>query len=160
MIVAIIQARMSSSRLPGKVLKKVKEKTLLEILVTRLSHSRKIDKIVVATSTENSDNAIAELCKAKGIEYFRGSLDNVLDRYYQCALFYQATDVLRITADCPLSDPQLVDQLIKKHEKYKTDYCSNVIKPSFPDGLDVEVLSFSALKRIKKQAELPQSLNM
>ena len=117
MIVAIIQARMNSSRLPGKVLKKVREKTLLEILVTRLSYSNKIDKIVVATSTEESDNAIAELCKNKDIECFRGSLDNVLDRYYQCALFYQ-TDVVRITADCPLSDPQLIDQIIKNHKNH------------------------------------------
>jgi len=156
MIAAIIQARMSSTRLPGKVLKKIKGKTLLEILIERLKHSKKIDKIMIATSNNAKDLAIVKLAKKINIPYFIGDENDVLDRFYQAAKKFKADIIVRVTGDCPFHDPKLVDDIINFYlvNKDKYDYVSNVDPPTFPDGLDLWVFPFKTLKRAWKKAKL------
>lgn len=156
-IEAFIQARMGSSRLPGKVLKKVLGRSLLDFLVERLVESKEIDKIVILTTHEVADDAIAAFCKEKKISIFRGSEEDVLDRYYQAALVYKPDGIVRITADCPLIDPQIVDQVIRVfREGYsQIDYVSNTLEKTFPRGLDVEVFSFHALRQAFRLAIRP-----
>ncbi len=152
-IVAIIQARMSSSRLPGKVMKKLGNKFVLEHVVTRLKYSSLINKIVVATSIDISDNVIEAWCKVNSTLCYRGSLHDVLDRYFQAANFYNADAIVRITADCPLIDPFIVDEVIKNFINGKFDfYC---LSGEFPDGLDCSVFSMSAIRRAWNDAKLP-----
>jgi spore coat polysaccharide biosynthesis protein SpsF len=155
MIVAILQARLSSSRLPRKVLKPVLGKPMLELEIERIRRSRLIDKLVVATTTEPIDKSIELLCTRLEVDCFRGSLDNVLDRYYRSAVNSKADQVVRLTGDCPLIDPQIIDQVIMLHCETGSDYTSNVLPPTFPDGLDVEVMTFSALETSWKEARLP-----
>ena len=145
-IVAIVQARFNSRRFPGKVLKKIYGKTVLEILLKRLQKSKKITKIVLATSKENSDLAIVDLVNKLNFDVFLGSKNDVLSRFYYAAKKFKADAIIRITADCPLIDPNLVDDLIKKFTQSEFDYISNSIDPSFPDGLDVEIFKYKALK--------------
>jgi len=155
MILAILQARFTSSRLPGKVLKPILSKPMLLHQIERIQNSKRIDKLVVATSTEKSDDGIEKMCLDNNIEVFRGSLDNVLDRLYQCAKPYNPKHVVRLTGDCPLADWQAIDQTIQCHIKGKYDYVNNRSKPAFPDGLDVEVITYSALKSACDNAVLP-----
>lgn len=153
--VAIVQARMASTRLPGKVLKIVKRKPLLEHLIDRLRFSKHIDKIVIATSVSKKDDAIEKLGKKLGVECFRGSENDVLDRYYQAAVEYDADVIVRITADCPVIDPVIVDKMINSYKKRLSeyDYFSNVFpKRTYPRGLDVEMFTFDALKEAWKNA--------
>ena len=152
MIIGVIQARMTSTRLPGKVLKPFLDKPMLCWQVERIQQSKKLDKIVIATSHEASDDAIAELCQEKSWLYFRGSLDDVLSRFYLCASHYQATHIVRLTADCPLSDPVLIDQVISLHLDQGNDYTSNCYPHTFPDGVDVEVMTFHALEQTNHHA--------
>ena len=152
MVVAIIQARMSSSRLPGKVLKKVHDRTLIEILIQRLLLSKRIDNLITAITSSASDDILAMHLDEKGFQYFRGNEQNVLDRYYKAAIQTNASTIVRITGDCPLIDPKVVDNTIKKFFEKKVDYCSNNNPPTFPDGLDVEVFSFNALKKAHEEA--------
>lgn len=157
MIYAIIQARMGSTRLPNKVLMNLNGKTVLEHIIYRLKQSECIDKIIVATSIGHENNLIEELCKSKGISYFKGSEDDVLDRYYQTCKFFNVDvndNVVRITADCPLIDVSIVDDIIEKHLENNNDYTSNTIVPSFPDGLDCEVFTFLSLETSWKNALL------
>lgn len=157
MNIAIIQARMGSTRLPGKVLKKVCGKTLLELQNERLQRVAGIDQIVIATTLAGDDDDIVQLCAEKGIDFFRGSENDVLDRYYQAACTWgcKAKDtILRITADCPLIDPQVIASVLQLYDKAGADYASNADPPTFPDGLDVEVLSFAALTRAWQEAVL------
>ena len=155
MILAILQARFSSSRLPGKVLKSILGKPMLLHQIERIQNSKRIDKLVVATSIEKSDNVIEEICLDNDIEVFRGSLDNVLDRFYQRAKLYNPEHIVRLTGDCPLVDWQAIDQTIQYHVKGKYDYVNNRSKPAFPDGLDVEVITYSTLKNAFNNAILP-----
>ena len=158
MNLAILQARMSSSRLPNKVLKRVKNKELLAYECERLLNSKKIDKLVIATSTDKSDDAIVEFAKRKNIEVFRGSLDDVLSRYYKCATKYKKNidklNIIRVTGDCPVIDPKVVDEVIESYEKGNFDYVSNTLKATYPDGLDTEIFSFEALEEAYKNATL------
>ncbi len=151
-ILCMVQARMSSSRLPGKVLAPLLGRPLLTRQVERLGMSRRIDDLCVATSTDPSDQAIADCCRGMGVPCYRGDLDDVLDRFYQAALTFGPAQVVRITGDCPLLDPDLVDAIIEQHLREQNDYTSNVSIRSFPDGLDVEVFSFTALARAWKEA--------
>ncbi len=144
--VAIIQARFDSQRFPGKVLKKINNKTILEILIRRLSQSKYISKIIVACSKNNNDKTIIDICKKLKINYFIGSENNVLERYYKAAIKYKAKNIVRITGDCPLIDPKIVDEVIINFFEKEVDYASNVNPPTYPDGLDVEVFKFSALQ--------------
>lgn len=157
-IEAFIQARMGSTRLPGKILKPVLGKPLLEFLIERLSDSKEINEIVVLTTHATVDDPIVAFCKERKILYFRGSEDHVLDRYYQAALQRKPDGIVRITSDCPLIDPDVVDQLIKiyRNEYPKFDYVSNALERTFPRGLDAEVFSFDALKKAFQNAVYPE----
>ena len=146
-VLAIVQARMNSTRFPGKVMKEVGGKHLIEILLNRLSKSQKIDKLILATSKSNQDDALAHYVDKLGYEVYRGSEDDVLDRYYQAAKIFKPEIVVRITGDCPLIDPVLVDSIIDKFEVYGADYASNIEPPTYPDGLDTEVFKFSLLEQ-------------
>lgn len=143
----ITQARLGSSRLPGKVLKTIQGKTLLQIHLDRLRSCKRVDTIVVATTTNPADAEIAQLSQQWGYASFRGSEQDVLDRFYQAARTLQPTWVVRVTSDCPLLDPKLVDKVIDFAQQQQVDYCANVIVENFPDGQDVEVFRFSALER-------------
>jgi len=155
MIVAILQARMTSSRLPGKVLKPILGRPMLEYQIERLRRVHRIDRIVVATSTDASDGPIATLCDHLGIDCFRGSLDDVLDRFYRAAIAFHATEIVRLTGDCPLVDPALIDHLIAFHLDGDFDYSTLSLEPTFPHGLDAEIFTFPALERAWGEAELP-----
>ena len=151
-VVAIVQARMSSTRLPGKVMKGIAGRPMLWHVVNRLKASVLIDEIVVATTTGPEDDIIEEWCKLGGTGFSRGSLDDVLDRYYQAAKSFRARTVVRVTSDCPLIDPALVDRAIEKFGEGGFDHVS--VDSSFPDGLDAEVFSFDALKKAHDEAAL------
>jgi spore coat polysaccharide biosynthesis protein SpsF len=151
--VAIIQARMGSTRLPGKVLKPILNKPLLWHLINRLQRCSTIDQIVVATTTDESDSKIIEFCKENAINYFSGSENDVLDRYYQAAKSFNADSIVRITADCPVIDPQIVDEVIHEYIVKKHDVCG--LSGEFPDGLDVTVFSFKTLEDTWRNAKLP-----
>lgn len=155
MILAILQARVSSSRLPGKVLKPLLGVPMLLRQIERLKKSRKIDRLLVATSTEPSDDPIEKLCEENGIACYRGSLNDVLDRFYQAARGFDPEHVVRLTADCPLTDAKLIDDVIGFYLDGGFDYASNAIQATYPDGLDMEVFSFSCLERAWREAALP-----
>lgn len=151
---AIIQARMGSSRLPNKVLKKLCGKPMLQHIVERVQKSKYVDHVMVATTVQKADNAVEELCQKIQTDYYRGSENDVLDRYYQAASKYQPKNVIRITADCPFIDPTLIDEIIKNHETGDFDYTSNTLVETYPDGLDTEVFKFTALTQAWKEADL------
>ncbi len=155
----ILQARFSSSRLPGKVLKTLLDKPMLAHQIARLEKVRHKHKLIVATSVQQSDDAIEDLCKNLNITCFRGSLDDVLDRYYQAAVKYNnkntIKNIVRITGDCPLIEYSIIDQVIELFLITNVDYCSNCDPATLPDGLDVEVFSFSALKIAWEKANKP-----
>ena len=151
-VVAIIQARIGSTRLPGKVLADIVGHPLLWHVVQRARQARTLDHVVVATSVEPGDDAIAAFCTEVGVECFRGSEDDVLDRYYRVAKAHKADTIVRITADCPLIDPGVIDSVVDLFARSGADYASNVKPPTFPDGLDVEVFSFSTLDCVWKEA--------
>lgn len=145
-VLGILQARFNSSRLPGKVLKPILGKAMLAHQIERLQQTHLLNKIIVATSTHSADDNIEKLCDSMGVECFRGQLNNVLDRYYQVAKIYQPEHIVRVTGDCPLIDSDIVDQVIDLHLHSNADYTSNCNPPTLPDGLDVEVFNFAALK--------------
>jgi spore coat polysaccharide biosynthesis protein SpsF len=151
-IVAIIQARMGSSRLPNKVLKDLGGVTVLERVLNRIGRSSKIGQLLVATTTEFQDDVIVDRCRSFGIPVFRGSEHDVLDRYYQAARDAHAEVVVRITSDCPLIDPELSDATIAAFLDHRADYCSNVMERTFPRGLDTEVMTFATLERAWNEA--------
>ncbi|ATG91330.1 cytidylyltransferase domain-containing protein [Methylomonas koyamae] len=155
MILAILQARMSSSRLPGKVLLPVLGEPMLLRQIERLRKVRNIDRLLVATSAETADDEIENLCKQHAIDCFRGNLNDVLDRFYQAAVSHHPDHVVRLTADCPLADPGLIDQVIEFYLAGGYDYASNSIQPTFPDGLDVEICRFACLEQAWREAGLP-----
>lgn len=155
MILAILQARVSSTRLPGKVLKKILGVPMIFRQIERIQKSKLIDRLVVATSLDLSDNQIEELCKINQIECYRGSLTDVLDRFYQVGNMYKPEHVVRLTGDCPLIDPIVIDKVIQTHTEGKHDYTSNTIEPTYPDGLDVEIFSWPSLQRVWQDAKLP-----
>ena len=157
MIVAIVQARMQSSRLPGKVMMKILGKPMLSLQLERIGRCKNIDKLVVATSNQQADDPIARLCEILSVACFRGSLHDVLDRYYRAAEQYAAKHVVRLTGDCPLSEPAIIDNTIDTHLAEHRDYTSNFHPTCFPDGLDIEVFRFKVLKAAWQCAKLPIS---
>ena len=158
MILAIIQARMSSTRLPGKVLKSILGYPMLELQIERINRCKKLDQFVVATSIQPEDRPIVDLCQRLGVASFAGSLENVLDRFYQTARKYQADHVVRLTGDCPLAAPELIDELVRFYSQQDCDYASNCRPPTLPDGLDAEIFSFSTLEQAWKEAKDPFEL--
>jgi spore coat polysaccharide biosynthesis protein SpsF len=158
MILAVIQARMGSSRLPGKVLREVCGRPLLALQVERMRRSRRADRILVATPDTLADQPLAALSRGLGLACFQGSENDVLDRFYQACRSVGLDDadaVVRVTADCPLLDPELLDEVIGTYLAGSYDYVTNTLPPTFPDGLDVEVLRFAALAQAWREAELP-----
>ncbi|MBI5221600.1 MAG: glycosyltransferase family protein, partial [Candidatus Magasanikbacteria bacterium] len=152
--VAIIQARMGSTRLPGKSLMNIDGRPIINYVFDRVSNSVLIDEVWLATTTNAEDNVLERWAQDQNIKYFRGSSDDVLDRYYQTALLSGANTVIRITGDCPLVDPRVIDMVLGEYQKGGFDYVCNTQPPTFPDGLDVEVFSFVSLEKTWKEAKL------
>jgi len=150
-VIAIIQARMGSTRLPGKVMREILGKPMLWYLVNRLKQAKLIDKIVIATTGDDKDKPIVQFARELGIDSFAGSEQDVLDRYYQAAKKYKAEVVVRVTADCPLLDPRITDKVIRRFLKGDCDYGTNAVERTYPDGLDIEVFSFTALEKTWKE---------
>jgi spore coat polysaccharide biosynthesis protein SpsF len=146
--VIIDQARMTSTRLPGKVMKEVRGKPLLEYQIERLLRVRLADELVIATTTNDTDQPIVELCKRLGVAYYRGSEEDVLSRYYEAATQFGADVVVRVTSDCPLIDPGVMDEVIGLYinNRDKYDYVSNTLERTYPRGLDTEVFSYEVLQ--------------
>jgi len=153
-VVAIIQARMGSTRLPGKVLKEIVGKPMIWHVINRVKHAKELDDIVVATTSLKEDKQILDLASEIGVENYAGSENDVLDRYYKAAVMSEADVIVRITADCPLADPNVIDKVIRYYRTNDFDYVSTSIKPTFPDGIDVEVFSFPALDKAWSEAKL------
>ena len=142
----IIQARLNSTRFKSKILQKINDLSILEILVKRLRKSKKIDKIIIAFPKNNLDNDLVKVCKNLNVYFYRGSEDNVIQRFYFAASKFEINDIIRITADCPLIDIETINILIEKYFNNNVDYASNVINPTYPDGIDVEIFKFKILK--------------
>lgn len=155
MILGILQARASSRRLPGKVMKPILGRPMLERQIERLRRAKRMDALVVATSVDPSDDAIAALCQTLAVDCFRGSLEDVLDRFYQAARRYVPRAVVRLTGDCPLADPLVIDRLIDLHATAGYQYTSNTLTRSYPDGLDAEVVDLDCLEAAWREARLP-----
>jgi spore coat polysaccharide biosynthesis protein SpsF len=153
-VLAITQARSGSTRLPNKVLKTIGNQTLLDIHLQRILKSKKIDQLLVATTVDELDLRIVEIAKAKDLPFYQGSIANVLDRFYQAAVTFKPKWVVRLTSDCPLIDAELIDSVINYAIEKDVDYCSNTLRPSFPDGMDIEVFKFSALEKAWNEARL------
>jgi spore coat polysaccharide biosynthesis protein SpsF len=155
MIIAVLQARVSSTRLPGKVLKPILGVPMLEHHLERLSEVRCIDRLIVATSIQPDDDPIVELCRRRKVECFRGKLDDVLDRYYRAVESYRPDAVVRLTGDCPLADPEVIDEGIEYFCNDDYDYVSNCVERTYPIGLDAEIFRFEALRQAWREAQLP-----
>lgn len=152
----IVQARVSSVRLPAKVLKELPFNsgiTVLEQVIRRLKKSKNIDDIIIATTIDQEDDKIVSLAKRNNVKYFRGSKNDVLSRYYLAARDNNLDLVVRVTSDCPCVDPGIVDSIIEKYNELNIDYVSNSLKRTYPHGLDAEVFSFSALEKAYKNAQ-------
>ena len=153
MILAILQARMSSRRLPGKVMRPLLGKAMLGRQIDRLRRATRIDRLVVATSTQADDDAIAAFCVAEGVACFQGPLDDVLTRFHGAAAAHgPAEAIVRLTADCPLADWRVIDRCVGLHLETGADYTSNAVIRSFPVGLDVEVMTSAALDSAFREA--------
>ena len=155
MIAALLQARMSSSRLPGKVLAPIRGRPMLVRQLERIARARTVDRLLVATSADPRDDAVEQAAASIGVESFRGSLEDVLDRFVGAARACEATHVVRLTADCPLADPRVIDAVVELHLAQRNDYTSNVLQLTFPDCLDVEVATAAALERAWSDAHEP-----
>jgi glutamate-1-semialdehyde 2,1-aminomutase len=154
-IVAMVQARLGSTRLPNKVMRPICGTPLIGLLLQRLAQATQVDEIILTTPTNPRNATLTEYVQQLGYAVYQGSENDVLDRYYQAAKQAKADVIVRITGDCPLLDPALVDSVIAKYLESKVDYVSNVAPPTFPDGLDVEVFSFAALTRAQLEAKQP-----
>lgn len=157
-ILAITQARIGSTRLPEKILKTINGQSLLEIHLIRIQKSKLISKLKVATTIEPDAEKIVAIANKVGVEVHKGSINNVLDRFYQTALTEKPDWVVRLTSDCPLIDPVEVDKVIQFALEKNLDYASNTLTPTFPDGIDVEVFKFSALKKAWEEAKITSEL--
>jgi spore coat polysaccharide biosynthesis protein SpsF (cytidylyltransferase family) len=149
---AIIQARMSSTRLPGKVLLPLSDKPVLEHVIQRVRNCKLVDKVIVATTVHDSDDIIEDWCKKNNFDYYRGSLEDVLDRFYKVASQFKAENILRITADCPVIDSGIIDEVIEKYHEGNFDFYG--LSGEFPDGLDCTMFSFKALETAWKNSKL------
>lgn len=148
-ISVLIQARMNSSRLPGKVLMKIKNKPMIEFLIERINQSKLIDKIIVVTSNKSEDNEIVNHCKKINVNYFRGSENNVLSRYYEASTKFNLRSIIRICADSPFIDHTIMDKMINNffNSTQKFDYLSNTLNQTYPIGMNIEIFTQEALKK-------------
>jgi len=149
-VLVIIQARIGSTRLPGKIMRKIEGKSVLEHIITSLKFSTEMDKLIVATSTNSEDDVIEKLASQLNVLCFRGSSLDVLDRFYQCAKQYEGDLIVRITADCPLIEPEIIDSAIKLSKSGECDYCSNMLHQTYAMGYLVEVITFKTLEKLHK----------
>jgi spore coat polysaccharide biosynthesis protein SpsF len=149
-IICIVQARMNSTRLPGKVLKKINNKPLLWYLLNSLQFSKTLDHIVVATTKKKIDDQIVKLCNDMKISVFRGNEKNVLNRFCEAGKKFDATHIVRISADCPLMDPNVVDKIVRKSLFTNVDYVSNTLPKTYPTGYEVEVIKFTSLLKSER----------
>ncbi len=155
-VLAILQARVSSSRLPSKVLAPILGQAMLVRQIERLHRAETIDRLVIATSDHVTDDPLAELCAGSGVACHRGSLDDVLARFCGAYVaFGPARHVVRLTGDCPLADPTVIDRVVRHHMASGADYTTNAVQPTWPDGLDVEVMRSEVLQRARAEARLP-----
>lgn len=155
-VLAILQARVTSTRLPNKVLAPILGQPMLARQIERLRRATTLDKLVVATSDAASDDPLAALCAAIRVPCHRGSLNDVLARFQgACAAFGPADHIVRLTGDCPLADPAVIDAVVRHHLASGADYTANAIQPTWPDGLDVEVMRAAVLQRAFDEARLP-----
>ena len=155
-VIAIVQARMLSTRLPGKILVDICGKPLLHHVIDRVKRSKSIDRVVVATTVRKEDDVLEKDCKSMGVDIFRGDEADVLDRFYKCAKLFLADIIVRVAADDPFKEPAVIDRAIRLLTTNKNlDYVSNTIKPTYPEGVDIEVFTFSALEKAWKEASLP-----
>lgn len=152
--VAIIQARMTSSRLPGKVLKPLCSVPMIVFMLRRVAQAECVDEVILATSTDETDNELVDIVQAHGFGCYRGELDDVLTRFHGAARATQADVVVRLTGDCPLMDADLIDTVVRTLQSSGSDYASNTCPPTYPDGLDIEAFSFSALDKAWREARL------
>ena len=149
MILAILQARTSSSRFPRKVLEPLLGEPMILRQIERIRRSRRIDALVVATSDDASDDALAAFCASAGVRVYRGPLNDVLSRFIGAAALFDKPDwIVRLTGDCPLIDPDVIDHIVEAALRETPDYASNAVEPTYPDGLDVEIIRYEALKTI------------
>lgn len=153
--VAFIQARMSSTRYPGKVLQPLDGIPLIAFMAERVRRARSLDRVAVVTSTDPSDAPLVEAAGIAGLPVFRGSLDDVLDRFVAAARAFEADVIVRLTGDCPLADPGVIDAVVETRRRTDVDYASNIDPSSFPDGLDVECFTRAVLERAGGEARLP-----
>lgn len=153
-VLAVTQARVGSTRLPGKVLLSVDGNTLLDLHLTRVQQASKLDKLFIATTVQPEDSAIEQIAQKRNLPFYRGSVDDVLDRFYQTVKREAADYVVRLTSDCPLIDPLLIDKVVTYAVDNKLDYCSNTLDPHYPDGQDIEVFTFAALENAWRNATL------
>jgi len=154
-VVAIIQARLGSSRLPGKVLQDIDGSTMLARVVRRSQRAVSLHDVVVATTAERADDAVVAECRKLGVPCVRGDEQDVLDRYYQAAQACRAQAVVRITSDCPLIEPEVIDKVVQAFLNARPDYASNTLERTYPRGLDTEVMTLSALECAWRQATEP-----
>ena len=154
-IVGMIQARMGSTRLPGKVLKDIGGQPMLARVVRRTQRAQTVSRVIVATTNSPADDIIVTECQRLGVALFRGHEEDVLDRYYRAAQLHQADAIVRITSDCPLIDPGVVDRVVNAFLRVKPDYASNTLERTFPRGLDTEVIAAAALERGWREARKP-----
>lgn len=154
-VAAIIQARMDSTRLPGKVMRTVCGKVVLWHVLNRAKQIGGIDQVIVATVDSPKEDPIRALCNEMNVEVFSGSKDDVLQRYYLAAREYKASTIIRITSDCPLIDPEQGGELLNEFNKNRPDYMANNLSPSFPHGLDMEIMTFDSLAKSNSEAKVP-----
>jgi len=154
-ISAIIQARLASTRLPRKTLMTIEGESLLGHLVKRVKDCKLVDDIIIATTTKEHDDDIVKFAKSINLKFYRGSEEDVLDRFYKTAIKYNVKSIVRVTPDCPLLDPKVADLVVSHYVEGNYDYVSNVLSRTYPDGLDTEVFSFQTLEKAWKEAKLP-----
>jgi spore coat polysaccharide biosynthesis protein SpsF len=156
-VAAIVQARVASTRLPGKVLAPIGSEPMIARVVDRVARAQTVTHVIVATTTQSEDNSIADLAASRGWASYRGSVQDVLDRYHGAAKEFGADVVVRITSDCPLIDPNLIDAVVAARDVARADYASNSLEPrTYPRGLDVEAFTYSALQRAWLQDSNPE----
>jgi len=153
-VIVVTQARSGSTRLPNKVLKKIQGKTLLQIHIDRIKQAQEVDGIYIATTTQKADDVIVELANELNIKHSRGSEDDVLDRFYQAVKDIKPSFIVRLTSDCPLIDPKLLDDVITQAKQQDLDYYANIFEERYPDGQDIEVFKFSALEKAWRNTTL------
>lgn len=151
-VLGVLQARVSSTRLPGKVLRPILGQPMIARQIERLRRARTLEALVLATSTDSTDDTLARWAEGARVPVYRGSLDDVLDRFVSAARPYAPTHVVRLTGDCPLADPAVIDLVVTRHLESGADYTSNTIEPTWPDGLDVEAMTMAALETAAREA--------